>query len=103
MQGDAERIAALAHSYTPPDPVKLQQAFKDGNAKLNPGTRSNQVQLLITTFLKPNDSMTVTFDKVAKAIYSVQVASYLDSPSDAVTLWCNLPSCRRESTICELL
>ena len=36
MQGDAERIAALAHSYTPPDPVKLQQAFKDGNAKLNP-------------------------------------------------------------------
>ncbi len=82
----AENIGALARSYTPPDPAKLQEAFKQGNIKLNPGATPDQVQLLITNYLKPNDSMTITFDKAAKAIYSVQIASYLDSPSDAVNV-----------------
>jgi hypothetical protein len=82
----AERIGALAHSYTPPDPAKLEEAFKQGNVKLNHGATPNQVQLLITNYLKPNDSMTITFDKAAKAVYSVQIASYLDSPGDAVNV-----------------
>jgi len=82
----ADKIGALAHSYVPPDPAKLQQAFQQGNVKLAPGGASNQVQLLITNYLKPNDSMTITFDKSAKAIASLQIGSYLDSPSDAVKM-----------------
>jgi hypothetical protein len=54
--------------------------------KLNPGATPDQIQLLITNYLKPNDSMTITFDKIAKAIQSVQIASYLDSPSDAAKI-----------------
>jgi hypothetical protein len=30
--------------------------------------------------------MTIVFDKAAKAIQSVQIASYMDSPSDAVKI-----------------
>jgi len=82
----AQKIAALAHSYTPPDPAKLQQAQQQGNIKVAPGSAENQVQLQITNYLKPNDSMTITFDKAAKAIQSVQIASYMDSPSDAVKI-----------------
>lgn len=82
----AQKIAALAHSYAPPDPAKLQQAQQQGNIKVAPGSAENQVQLQITNYLKPNDSMTITFDKAAKAIQSVQIASYLDSPSDAVKI-----------------
>jgi 23S rRNA pseudoU1915 N3-methylase RlmH len=82
----AQKIAALAHSYAPPDPAKLQQAQQQGNLKLAPGSADNQVQLQITNYLKPNDSMTITFDKAAKAIQSVQIASYLDSPKDAVKI-----------------
>jgi hypothetical protein len=82
----AEKIGALAHSYAPPDPAKLQEAFQQGNVKLAAGTIPGQVQIVITNYLKPNDSMTVTFDKTAKAILGVQIASYLDSPSDAVKI-----------------
>lgn len=80
----ADKIAALAHSYAPPDPAKLQQAHQQGNIKLAPGPTSNEVQIQVTNYLKANDSMTITFDKAAKAIESVQIASYMDSPSDAV-------------------
>ena len=68
----------------PPDPAKLQQALQQGNIKLVPGATPDQVQLIISNYIKPNDSVTITFDKAAKAIQSVQIASYLDSPSDAV-------------------
>ena len=81
-----QKMAALAHSYVPPDSAKLQQAFQQGNVKLGEGAASNQVQLLITNYVKPNDSMTLTFDRSAKAIQSVQIASYMDSPSDAVKI-----------------
>ena len=82
----AEKIAALAHSYSPPDPAKLQQAHQQGNIKMAPGSAPDEVQLQIANYLKPNDSMTITFDKAAKAIQSVQIASYMDSPSDAVKI-----------------
>jgi hypothetical protein len=82
----AQKIGALAHSYAPPDPAKLQDAFQKGNVNPAPGATADQVQLVITNYLKPNDSMSITFDKAAKAIQSVQIGSYLDSPSDAVKI-----------------
>ncbi len=82
----AQKIGVLAHSYVPPDKAKLQQAFQQGNVKLSAGTTAGLVQLLITNYVKPNDSMTITFDKAAKAIQGVQIASYLDSPSDIVKI-----------------
>jgi hypothetical protein len=82
----AQKIAALAHSYAPPDPAKLQQAFQHGNVKLGAGPSPNEIQLLITNYVKPNDSMTISLNKAAKAIQSVQIGSYMDSPSDAVKI-----------------
>jgi hypothetical protein len=82
----AKKIGALAQSYAPPDPAKLQQAHQQGNIKLNPGATPDQVQLVISSYNKPNDSMTITFDKAAKAIQSIQIASYLDTPSDVVKI-----------------
>jgi len=82
----ADKIGALVHFYAPPDPAKLQQAHQQGNIKLALGAAPTEVQLQITNYLKPNDSMTITFDKEAKAIRSIQIASYLDSPSDAVKM-----------------
>ena len=81
-----EKISALAQSYAPPDQEKLQEAFKKGNIKLTPGAAPDQVQLVITNYLKPNDSMTITLNKEQKAMQSVQIASYMDSPSDVVKI-----------------
>ena len=82
----AEQIGALAQSYAKPDPEKLQAAFQQGNVKMGEAAIPGQVALTITNYIKPNDSMIISIDKEAKAIASVQIASYLDKPDDAVKI-----------------
>ena len=82
----ADKIAALAHSYAPPDREKLQEAFKQGNINPATGAATDQARLVIKNYLKPNDSMTLTLNKEQKALQSVEIASYMDSPSDAVKI-----------------
>ncbi len=53
-----------------------------GTAPGNPDT----VQLVVHNYLKPQDSMTLVFDKAQKALLAVQIASYMDDPKDAMTL-----------------
>jgi len=53
-----------------------------------------QVQLVIRNYLKPQDSLTLVFDKTQKALLRVQVASYMSDPKDAMNLtvqFTNLP------------
>ena len=45
-----------------------------------------EVKLVIKNYDKPNDSVTLVFNKQQKAIQSVQVSTYLDDPKDAVTI-----------------
>lgn len=80
----AHQIAALAHEYAKPDPEKIQQAAQSGNVKLGPGKMPDEVAIFLTNYLKPNDSMTIAFNKNEKAVQNVQIASYLDDPKDAV-------------------
>ena len=78
------QIAALAQEYAKPDPEKLQQAAQAGNVKMGAGKMPDEVALTVTSYLKPNDTMTIAFNKNEKAIQNVQIASYLDDPKDAV-------------------
>jgi hypothetical protein len=83
----ADSMKALAQQYVPPDGALLQQAYAQGNITL--GTvagNPNAIQLVIHNYLKPQDSMTVVFDKAQKAILGLQIATYLDDPKDAMTL-----------------
>jgi hypothetical protein len=79
-------IADLAKQYTQPDPGRLQAAFQAGNISLQSGGGEGVVTLVIKNYIKPNDSLTIVFNKELKAIQSIQVASYLDDPKDAVTI-----------------
>ena len=81
-----EQIADLAKQYTQPDPERLQAAFQAGNISLVPGGGEGEIKLVIKNYVKPGDSLTLVFNRQQKAIQSIQVASYLDSPSDAVTI-----------------
>lgn len=81
-----QEMASLVHQYAPPDPQRLQEAQKQGNISLGPTGAPNEVRLVIQNYYKPKDSLTLVFNKTQKAIQSVQVNSYLDDPSDAVTL-----------------
>lgn len=81
-----EQIADLAKRYTQPDPERLQAALQAGNITLQPGGGEGEIRLVIKNYIKPNDSVTFVFNRQQKALQSVQVSSYLDSPSDGVTI-----------------
>ena len=83
----ADQMKALAQQYVPPDKDLLQQAYAKGNITLGPAAGNpNELQLIIHNYLKPQDSMTLVFDKTQKALLQVKVASYVDDPKDAMNL-----------------
>jgi len=83
----ADQMKALAQQYVPPDKDLIQQAYQQGNIALSPvAGMPTQVQLTIKNYLKPQDSMTLVFDKAQKALVSIQIASYMDDPKDAMNL-----------------
>jgi hypothetical protein len=82
----AQQIVALAHSYAALDPQKLQQSYQSGNLTIGSAGAPGEIKMMIKNYLKPNDSVTVVFSREQKGIQSLQIASYLDSPSDAVTI-----------------
>jgi hypothetical protein len=86
FQAYGQQIAALGKQYAQPDPQKLQQAYQQGNISMQPNGPAGTVTLLIKSYLKPNDSVTMVFNQQQKAVQSIQVASYLSDPSDAVTI-----------------
>lgn len=83
----AEAMKALAQQYVPPSGDLLQQAYAQGNITLGPTAGApNEVQLVIHNYLKPQDSMTLVFDKQQKALVSVEISSYMSDPKDAMNL-----------------
>ena len=83
----ADAMKTLAQQYVPPSGDLLQQAYAQGNITLGPTAGApNQVQLVIHNYLKPQDSMTLVFDREQKALLSVTIASYMSDPKDAMNL-----------------
>src|SRR5271169_3031575 len=82
----ADQMKALAQQYVPPDGALLQQAFAQGSISIGPAGAPNEIQLVIHNYLKPQDSMTLVFDKGQKELLRVQIVSYMDDPKDAMNL-----------------
>ncbi len=83
----ADQMKALAQQYVPPDKDLLQQAYAKGNITVGPAAGNpNELQLIIHSYLKPQDSMTLVFDRTQKALLQVKIASYMDDPKDAMNL-----------------
>ena len=83
-QDYGQQIGALAKLYITSDPERLMQAKQAGNISLQPGGGS--VSLVIKNYVKQGDSLTMTIDEQTHAPLSVQVNSYLNDPTDAVTI-----------------
>jgi hypothetical protein len=81
----SEQIANLARLYAHPDAQRLQQAYQQGNLSLGPGA-PGEIYLLIHNYVKPKDSVTITFNREQKTIQGMQISSYLDQPNDAVNI-----------------
>jgi hypothetical protein len=81
-----QQIAALAQQYAQLDPERLQQAFQQGNVMLGPAGAPGEVKMVISNYIKPNDKVTLVFNREHKAIENLDIATYLSDPKDAVTI-----------------
>jgi len=81
-----QQIAALAQSYAQPDPGKLQQLYQQGNITLGSAGGPGMIALVIHNYVKQGDAVTIVFNQAQKAIFGMNVATYLSGPSDAVTI-----------------
>jgi hypothetical protein len=74
----------LVHSYVPPDPARIQAVINAGKFSVSPA--GQQVRLDFKDYLKPGDSLSVRVEAPTNRLLGLNVASYLDAPSDAITL-----------------
>ena len=86
MQDYMGQVKELLAKYTPPDPQKMEQAFKSGNASLNPNQAAQTVGLVFNNYAQSGDQMTLSFDTATKRVSGLNVNTYLDDPKEVVTL-----------------
>jgi len=91
MKAELEAAVALVHRYIPPAPDKMQAVMTAGTASIaqaGPGVAA----LRFPGYEKAGDSLTLTFDTAVKSLRQIDVATYLDKPSDAVTFRVSMQS-----------
>lgn len=86
MQDYMGQVKTLLAKYVPPDPQKMEQAFRAGNASLNPNPGAQTVALVFKNYAQPGDQMTVSFGTATRKVSSLNVNTYMDDPKDVVTL-----------------
>ncbi len=79
-------LASLAQSYAQPDPGKLQALYAQGNVALKSGGVPGVDAIVVSSYVKPGDKVTISFSPAQRAVLGINVASYLNDPSDAVTM-----------------
>jgi len=83
----ADQIKALIQQYVPPEKEMIEQAYQKGNIMVGPqpGTEG-QYRLVISSYLKQGDNMTLVIDRQQKDLVSLSISTYLDDPKDAVNV-----------------
>ena len=77
---------SLVKSYLPPDPAKIQASQSAGKVNiqvLDPGKRA---QVNFHDYQKPGDNLAIVINLADNVVAGIGVSSYLDSPTDVVTL-----------------
>lgn len=81
--GDVKQLLSV---YVPPDPVKLQQAYQTGNASIAKGAMPGTVNLTFHNYDKTGDQLSIIYNTQQKKIAQLSVKTYMQQPSEAVTL-----------------
>jgi len=87
--GDVKQLLSV---YVPPDPVKLQQAYQTGNASIAKGPMPGTVNLTFHNYEKTGDQLSIIYNTQQKKISQLSVKTYMQQPSEAVTLDTNFAS-----------
>jgi hypothetical protein len=85
MKAELEAAAALVHQYVPPSPDRIQAVANAGGVSLaqaGPG----MVSLKFAGYEKAGDSLALTFEQAIKSLKRIDVTTWLEKPSEPVTL-----------------
>ena len=85
MQDYMEQAGGLIHQYVPPNPDLIEKSKAAGKVATRPGA-AGQVGLDFNDYLKAGDRLSVELDGANNRLLGLNVASYLESPEDVVTL-----------------
>jgi hypothetical protein len=81
-----KKAAALVHQYVPPDAARIQAAKDAGKAKMSMVEPGKRARIEFADYLQAGDSLAIEINPQTNHLLSMHVASYLDSPEDAVRL-----------------
>jgi hypothetical protein len=85
MKDEAESAVELVRGYVPPAPDLIQAAVTAGNASLT-AAGPGAVALVFRSYLKPGDSVTLTFEAEVRKLLKVLVTSYLEDSARPMSL-----------------
>lgn len=72
--------------YIPPDPDQIKKAKEAGKVSFTPLEPGKRVRLDFRDYEKPGDTLSMEMDFANSRISGIAVNSYIDDPSDVVTL-----------------
>jgi hypothetical protein len=81
-----QQAVATIKQYVPPDPSLIQKSYQSGHAAIYPVQPGKAASISFGSYLKPNDSIMLSFDLANNRITGVQIQTYIDSPEDSVSL-----------------
>jgi len=81
-----QRAVALVGHYAPPDPDLVKYSQQTKNITVESVEPNRVVRLSLPNFYKNGDLLSATLDVVANTILDVNVSTWLESQTDAVTL-----------------
>jgi hypothetical protein len=82
----AQQVGALAKSYSPLNPAKIQQLYARGSVTVKSPGSPGYSTIRISNYLKQGDAIALTLRNNPKTLTSIDVYSYLAQPSDFVTM-----------------
>ena len=81
-----QSAAALAQSYIPPAPERIQQVVSGGKFSVNMLEPNRRIQLVFRDYLKSGDQLSVDMELPTNRLLGMHVSSYLETTDDAVQL-----------------
>ncbi|HTQ86717.1 MAG TPA: hypothetical protein VMI93_10935 [Candidatus Solibacter sp.] len=81
-----KQIAGLAEDYMQQEPGKLQLLYEQGNITVGSAGAPGEIRIVVRSYVKQGDSVTIIYGQQQRAVQSIQISSYLSDPSDVVNI-----------------
>jgi len=81
-----EKAKTQIKAYIPPQPSKLQEIYASGRVEIKVLDPGKKFELDFFDYIKTDDLLAIQVDFVNKALMEYNINTYMDSPSDAVSL-----------------